>query len=444
MNKNIENREEWLYTLKDSLKEYTAAPPKRGWESISIAMIKRRRERRTLRVISAISAVAAVALVFLFLPIDNTQISVGNSIAVVDETHLENSSHAHNEPHNKPINKFYNQLSNDSNTSSTNEVQASLHNTTQISSHNKIHDDSYNEPQSEPQKESHTELDIESQREINGENENKLTMEEYLALDSTEGSKKRDKRSRLKNLLAVQFGNGSTSGVNPSSLFQKNINSNIAYDQSQTFSSIAPQTQTSTNIEKQSSYGSVYSLPLYEMPEPELVAGIKGITREYKHKQPITFSVMVGKEFSKRFTLESGLSYTLLNSDLYIVESSQTFKQQLHYIGLPLKFNYNFISKPKYLVYVGAGGVLEKSIYSKLGNLRLDINTLDVALTLGAGAQYSFSNRFGIYLEPSMIYYLGMGNSSILAVTNSNIVIKSVRSEYPLGFALNGGFRFSF
>ncbi len=439
MNKNIENREEWLYTLKDSLKEYTAAPPKGGWESISIAMIKRRRERRTLRVISAISAVAAVALVFLFLPIDNTQISVGNSIAVVDETYLERNpimleQGSENTKEELLYNNPNSELDNDSNTSSTNEVQARLHNTTQISSHNKIHDQ--------------TELDIEShtepQKEVNSEDKSKLTMEEYLALDTAEGSKKRDKRGKLKNLLAVQFGNGSASGVNPSSLFQKDINSNIGYNQSQTFSSIAPQTQTVTNIEKQSSYGSVYPLPLYDMPEPELVAGIKGITREYKHKQPITFSVMVGKEFSKRFTLESGLSYTLLNSDLYIVESNQTFKQQLHYIGLPLKFNYNFISKPKYLVYVGAGGVLEKSIYSKLGNLRLDINTLDVALTLGAGAQYSFSNRFGIYLEPSMIYYLGMGNSSILAVTSSNIVIKSVRSEYPLGFTLNGGFRFSF
>ncbi len=36
MSNNINNREEWLNTLKDSLQEYTAAPPSGGWESVSV------------------------------------------------------------------------------------------------------------------------------------------------------------------------------------------------------------------------------------------------------------------------------------------------------------------------------------------------------------------------------------------------------------------------
>lgn len=461
MSNNIDNREEWLNTLKGSLQEYTAAPPSGGWESLSNAIIKKRVQSRVLSAIGGISAVAAVVLLFLFLPISRDE-ALESRIAVVESNlnrgveNMEDLERGYENISAEDNIDIYRESDRVSTRDSRSERIANIKDLNSVdkemllnSVKSEVRD---NEPGVEEEVSASNEnksKDIEDNSTLDKSEKDELTWEEYLASEPKERERKRGK---LRNLLAVQFGNGSAGGVKTSSLsnakseFVASNNSvaqnNLGFSTESLTSTMA--THSLTNIEQQTSYSSVNTIPLSNMPEPKLISGVRGITREYKHKQPLTFSLMVGKELSEKFTLESGLSYTLLSSDMYIVESGKTYKQQLHYIGLPLKFNWNFVNKPKFSLYSGAGALLEKSIYSRLGSTKLDINTLDVAATLGVGAQYKFTNYLSLYLEPSAIYYFGMDNEGVLGVANNNIQIKSVRSEYPLGFALNGGLRFTF
>lgn len=63
---------------------------------------------------------------------------------------------------------------------------------------------------------------------------------------------------------------------------------------------------------------------------------------DIKHHQPISVGVSVRKSLGKGFSVESGLTYTLLSSDVKLVDGNQEVEQKLHYVGIPLRANWNF------------------------------------------------------------------------------------------------------
>lgn len=171
---------------------------------------------------------------------------------------------------------------------------------------------------------------------------------------------------------------------------------------------------------------------------------ISVLSADYKHKQPLSFGLTFGKSFSGKFTIETGLVYSLLMSDIENLEKDRSVRQTLHYIGIPVRFNWNFVNKPKYAVYTGVGGMVEKCVYGKVGNEKVNIKSVQTSLNLAVGAQYKFNETVGIYFEPGLTYYLGMNKDGSLGEMRNGVQIKSIHSENPLGFTLQAGFRFSF
>lgn len=66
---------------------------------------------------------------------------------------------------------------------------------------------------------------------------------------------------------------------------------------------------------------------------------------DIKHHQPISFGLSVRKGLAKGFSLETGLTYTLLSSDAKLAGEDQQIEQKLHYVGIPLRANWNFFDK---------------------------------------------------------------------------------------------------
>ena len=89
-----------------------------------------------------------------------------------------------------------------------------------------------------------------------------------------------------------------------------------------------------------------------------------------EHHQPISFGLSVRKSLAKGFSVETGLTYTLLSSDAKFADSDQKTKQKLHYLGIPLKANWNFLDKKLFTLYVSGGGMIEKCVYGKLAQRR--------------------------------------------------------------------------
>ena len=56
------------------------------------------------------------------------------------------------------------------------------------------------------------------------------------------------------------------------------------------------------------------------------------------HRMPVTVGATLSYSFSDRWSVETGLTYTLLSSELHTgTQSYIEEEQKLHYVGIPLK-----------------------------------------------------------------------------------------------------------
>lgn len=152
----------------------------------------------------------------------------------------------------------------------------------------------------------------------------------------------------------------------------------------------------------------------------------------YKHRQPIGFGLSVRKEFAHGLSLESGVNYTLLRSDIRMQFSSEDISQQLHFIGIPLRMNWQFLQRSGFSLYIGAGGMVEKCVSAELGSRSVAQKGVQWSVHGAVGAEYRFAGPVGLYFEPEASYYL------------NDTSLPTARSESPLTLTLRLGVRFSF
>ena len=151
------------------------------------------------------------------------------------------------------------------------------------------------------------------------------------------------------------------------------------------------------------------------------------------HKQPLSFGFSVRKGLARGFSVETGLTYTYLASDVKFAGSSETVSQKLHYLGIPLRANWNFVDKKSFIMYVSAGGAMEKCVYGKIGSKNETVKPLQFSVMGAVGAQYNISSRVGIYVEPGVSYFFDDGSD-----------IETIRKENPCNFTLQGGVRLTY
>ena len=169
---------------------------------------------------------------------------------------------------------------------------------------------------------------------------------------------------------------------------------------------------------------------------------------DVKHHAPLTFGASMRFQISKNWGVETGLTYTLLQSDLRggSNESYYEENQRLHYIGIPLRINRTIWSNRSFELYASAGGAIEKSVSGRLKTTytvdnreevthveSLSIKELQFSLAATLGAQYKVTEQMGFYLEPGMVYYFNDGSN-----------IETIRKEHPYNFNLQLGFRVDF
>lgn len=165
---------------------------------------------------------------------------------------------------------------------------------------------------------------------------------------------------------------------------------------------------------------------------PYLRQAAPGI-KDIKHKQPISFGVSVRKELPKNFSVETGVTYTMLASEITYEGSSEKVDQKLHYIGIPVRANWSFINNKNFTVYVSAGGAVEKCVYGKIAGEKETVKPLQLSVMGAVGAQYNISNRVGIYVEPGVSYFFDDGSK-----------VETIRKENPTNFTLQAGIRLTY
>lgn len=166
-----------------------------------------------------------------------------------------------------------------------------------------------------------------------------------------------------------------------------------------------------------------------------------------KYYQPITFSLLARKKITPHWSVETGISYTKLSSEetweSVEYEDLATNDIKLHYLGIPLKVSYHFISKKYFSLYIAGGGMIEKCISGKAittsGNTgikmksKLDLPEWQFSLNGGIGADFQVIKSAGIFIEPGVSYYFSNGSD-----------IMTIRKDKPLNFTIQSGIRINF
>lgn len=152
----------------------------------------------------------------------------------------------------------------------------------------------------------------------------------------------------------------------------------------------------------------------------------------FRHHQPLSFGLLVRKEFAYGLSLESGVNYTLLWSDVSMQSGGEDISQKLHFIGVPLRLNWQFLETGRFSMYVGAGGMLEKCVSAKFGTKSVDEPKVQWSVAGAVGAQYRLGNYVGLYFEPEVSHYF------------TETTLRTSRTDSSLSLTLRLGVRLSF
>lgn len=142
-----------------------------------------------------------------------------------------------------------------------------------------------------------------------------------------------------------------------------------------------------------------------------------------QHHQPVRFGLSLRYQLSNRWSVESGLSYTRLSSDITTTVDgvATTDEQRLNYLGIPLNIGYQLWTSRHLSFYVMAGGMVEKM---------LNDNPWQFSLNGASGAEYRLMDHISLYAEPGVGYYFSDGSS-----------ITNIYKDHPLNFNLSFGLR---
>lgn len=189
----------------------------------------------------------------------------------------------------------------------------------------------------------------------------------------------------------------------------------------------------------------------YTKPPGNLESSLTNTDWDVDYKLPISVGFLVKKNFGQTFSLESGLIYTYLSSDMKkeVSYSTESMKMkgsvQLHYLGIPLNVVANFWTDRKWSIYGSAGMMIEKGIRmnEKMSTYKNSIKVEDNhfsknwihgsqwSINGAVGVSYKLAPSWEIYLEPRVSYYF------------DNKQPASMRTEKPTMINLNAGIKFN-
>jgi hypothetical protein len=172
-------------------------------------------------------------------------------------------------------------------------------------------------------------------------------------------------------------------------------------------------------------------------------------TYSASHHAPVRVGLTAAWHMTEHLSLVSGVNWTTLTSQFKEETDGQTRvngTQDLGYLGVPLRLEAGWEPVKRLRLYAGAGGMVEKGLLatvkadSYLGNQESttvtkhpDLGGLLWSVGAEAGAEYRFSQAFGVYFAPGIEYHFDNGAD-----------VRSAYTEKPLHWNLDLGVRFHF
>ena len=175
------------------------------------------------------------------------------------------------------------------------------------------------------------------------------------------------------------------------------------------------------------------------------------VNDSYTHKMPVKLGLTARYAFTNLLGIESGLTYSLLQSDIQRGSESTTgawssSDQTLHYLGVPLNLTFNFLNSKYVDVYASAGGMMEFGVKGSIKTTDHLHNSMTSthqnaitpkgllwSVNATAGVQVNVLPSLGIYVEPGMSHHFKNDRQP-----------RSSYTDKPTNFALGLGLRYTF
>lgn len=162
---------------------------------------------------------------------------------------------------------------------------------------------------------------------------------------------------------------------------------------------------------------------------------------QFKHSAPIGAELVLNIPLWHRsggagvnqgcLSIESGVSYSYLRSQLLFQGHVKTDEQRVQYVGIPLRIRYSFGSNSAFSTYISAGGKLEWAADARVAGNKVSEKGVQVSIGANAGVQWKAADHIYMYAQPEISYYL----------TESRL--KTIRTDNPLSVGLSIGLGFS-
>lgn len=170
------------------------------------------------------------------------------------------------------------------------------------------------------------------------------------------------------------------------------------------------------------------------------------IIEKEQHDRPITFGISLSKPIAERWSIETGLQYSLLKSRSTMGNGSYYIgkQQKIHYLGIPLGMSYRIADYKNLSTYSSITVSLQIPIYGKVNcnyivnNKSAYTHSWNIAPSVQwttdfcIGIQYKFLSKWALYVEPTLYWHIPNGGS-----------IHTIWTEHPIMFSVPFGIRFT-
>ncbi len=179
---------------------------------------------------------------------------------------------------------------------------------------------------------------------------------------------------------------------------------------------------------------------------PQMLSRNRESTTEARHRQLFRVSLGVNYGFAPRWSLGTGVSYTILRSDYTTLSGTTEIRttRDMYYLGVPMNLQFQLLEWKRLGLYLNAGPMVEAAVGARVETRSFvsgqAISTLVEqapcrdwrwSLRAGAGAQLRLFRGGSLYVQPGLSWHIP-GNSNM----------ESVYTARPLAFELDFGFRF--
>ena len=124
----------------------------------------------------------------------------------------------------------------------------------------------------------------------------------------------------------------------------------------------------------------------------------------FKHNPELSLGLMAAYEPIDRIILESGLTWSVLSSQ--VVTPANTREQRIQYLGLPVYVGWRFIEHGAFSFTASAGATVEHLLNARLGSWKQEERPWQFAVGGQLGFRYDLGHHSGLAFEPSVNYHL--------------------------------------